>query len=226
MERASYSRVNSILNCPKKYIEVPFESAPHFQTGLVFHSLLETYIKTGYIDPVVTELMDSDFIPLVVQKLQLQGHERIISEYELMTNDFKGYIDFIIIDDFQKTVVIGDLKTVSQMRAPSYKLDDAEQMRLYAWYFDHLNPDFMDNGYTFHIAYLVYRKKFNPTPSQPDKITFDILEVDGETLDETKSNFDMKTKMARHILAEKMYYAHKNDFCNMCSIKDNCKGLK
>lgn len=226
MERASYSRVNSILNCPKKYNEVAFESSVPFQTGLIMHQLLENYIKHGVIDPVVHSYMDEDFIPLAVEVMGLEGHERLISEYEIMTDDFKGYIDLVIIDDKQKTVVIADLKTVSMSRAGSYKLTDAEQMRLYAYYFDEINQQFGDAGYTFHIAYLIYRKNFKETPSNPKKMTFDVLELTGEEMDDTKNNFDIKTKMARHILATESYYAHKNEYCNFCSIKDKCGGLK
>lgn len=220
MKIPSYSRVNSILNCPKKYIEIGFESSPALAEGLKFHFVLETYIKNGFVDPVLLNDIDTDFVAKVCEVLELKESDEIMSELELLIpEEFKGFVDLIVIDHAQKTVSIIDLKTINDARKSSYNINDAEQMRLYAYYFNKMFPKYLKEKYTMHIGYLLYLKK-----SQKTKMEF--ANISNEEMEITATNFKKKTEVAKYIVSNNMNYAHKNEYCNFCPIKDKCKGVK
>lgn len=221
MEKASFSRVNGIVNCPKKYFEVEFSDGEALRTGRKLHFLLEDYIKNGNTNNFITDSFDPGFVEKLIESLQLNGSERIISEYEIMTDQFKGYIDLMIIDETQKTVAIIDLKTITDKRKAKYKLDNAEQMRLYAYFiFLKLKPLFED-GYTMHIGYLLYLKNTKET-------LFDFLEITFEDACTTYKNFRKKEIVARYILANNLDFAKENENCVFCELQkqNKCKGVR
>ncbi len=215
MNKFSFSRVNSILSCPKKYHDVGFESNVHFQNGLKLHVLLENYIKHGVIDDVLSAA-DPEFIPKIINSLALEGHERLISELRVETELVKGFIDLIIIDDKQKTVLILDLKTINDKRINEYKLDNAEQLLLYARLFRILYPQF--DEYTLHIGYILYRKRAKTVKFITDP-------CDETELKNVFDNFMKKGETARLIVNKNLWFARPNQYCTFCKLKDKCKGV-
>lgn len=219
MKTPSYSRVNSILNCPKKYNGVGFTTSKAFTQGLKLHKILEDYIEHGFIDNIVMDEIDRNFIKKINKTLELKDTDRVISEYAILEEEFKGFIDLIVIDDIQKTVGILDLKTINDGRKASYKLEEGEQMRLYAYWFNRLQPQFLEAGYTIHIGYILYLKNSK-------QVRYDFLQVTPEELETTWSNFQKKIDTAYHIIDNENWYAHKNEYCGFCPLKNECKGVK
>lgn len=219
MKKFSFSRVNSIINCPKKYNEVPFESNEAFQKGLRLHTILETYLKTGFKDQIMMDSLDSDFLDKVIGSLQLNGSEQIISEYHIENDYFKGFVDLIIIDHNHKQLLVLDLKTINDGRKAHYNLNDAEQMRLYAYFINEIFPQYVQAGYSMHIGYILYLKKSK-------KVKYDTLPVTEADLKITYDNFMKKAKTARMIIDNELWYASKNEYCKFCKLNKTCKGVK
>lgn len=213
MERASYSRVNSILKCPKQYKEVGFQSNENLRFGLKLHNILENYIEHGYIDEFMLSEIDPEFITKIVEILQLDGEEQLISEYEILSTDFKGYVDLIIIDKKTNTMAILDLKTIKKTSKKFYKIKTSEQLNLYASYLQEIDEF---KGYNVVIGYILYLK-------DSKKMELDAMCLDQEYCNTIRHNFGQKTSVARHILDNDFDFPIKNDFCFLCPLVKICE---
>lgn len=213
MERASYSRVNSILKCPKQYNEIGFTSNDALRFGLKLHTILENYIDHAYVDEFMLMDIDPDFITKIVEVLQLDGDEQLISEYEILSTDFKGYVDLIIIDKKTNTMLILDLKTIKKTSKKFYKIKTSEQLNLYASYLQEIDQF---KGYNIVIGYILYTK-------DDKKMELDAMCLDQEYCNTIRNNFNQKTSVARHILDNNFDFPIKNDFCFLCPLVKICE---
>lgn len=216
MEKYSFSRVNSILECPKKYHNSEFESNIFLQLGLKFHNALELYINTGIVDDYIMDSYDSEFIPKILKALELTGKERLLSELHLETDEVKGFIDLLIIDDEQKTICIADLKTISDARKKEYSIDKAEQLTLYAKLFRLLYPQF--DEYKIHLGYILYLKKTKV-------VKFNHEYLSEKQMNSVYKNFMVKGSVAKNIVDNGLWFARENSSCFFCKMKDKCKGV-
>lgn len=211
MNKPSISRVNAILQCPKKYHEVEFETSNALAIGLRLHKVLENYIQNNIIDEVMSSTIDKDFIPKLISKLELENADEIFSEIHLENENFKGFIDLVLISNRQ--LCIWDLKVTTSRNQKNYNVDDSEQLEMYAHNLK-LDGRFEGKYDDIFVGYILYLKDKNEVVIQYKEI--------GDLTERLKL-WEDKVKIARFILDNELYVPLKNEFCKFCKLKKEGK---
>lgn len=211
MNKPSISRVNGILQCPRKYHEVEFETSEALAKGLRLHTLLENYIKYGVIDEIMSSTIDKDFIKKLKDKMDLSNSDSIFSEVALDNDNFKGFIDLVLIS--KRQLSLWDLKVTTSRNQKNYDVNDSEQLDMYAHNLV-LDGRFEGMYDDIFVGYILYLKDKN-------EFVVDYKQI-GDLSDRIKL-WDKKVKLARFILDNELYIPMKNEYCKYCKLRKEGK---
>lgn len=240
--KLSYSRVSTFNQCPYKYelryvkklITVKSQDPSNaLYMGTALHEGLEndlkacirSYISNYYVleDKNLDEIQKFKFLIPRIKPLIPKG----INEFEIVDNDFTGFIDLLVPTEKEGVFDIYDFK-YSNNKA-NYQL--SPQLHLYKYFYEKQTKNKIRDMYFLFIPKVQIRQKKTENLYQFRKRLDEELENTFENLEFMKINYDSKKVIEFLIDVKKLYECEdfkKNPsyLCNWCEYKDYCeKGL-
>lgn len=240
--KVSYSRVSTFNQCPYKYKLRYVENLRSVRSqdpsnalfiGTALHEGLEndlkacinSYISNYYVlnDKNLDEIQKFKFLIPKIKPLLNDG----INEFEIIDNDFTGFIDLLVPTDEDNVYDMYDFK-YSNNKA-NYQL--SPQLHLYKYFYEKQTGHKIRNTYFLFVPKVQIRQKKTEDLYQFRKRIDEELENTFENLEFMKINYDSKKVIDFLLDVKKLYECEdfkKNPsyLCNWCEYKNYCeKGL-
>lgn len=239
MTSYSHSRVECFKNCPYKYKlsyinnldTLPSDdpanalivgSALHLGIEQGLNKAIEEYTNKYLClsDAHYTEILKLEEVLPKVEKYI--NRDKCVFEYELITNDYKGYIDYIEYID-NNHVKIYDFKYSNNV--DNYLKSD--QLHLYKYFFEKLNPQIkvVEIGFLF-IPKCNFKQTKNETLYEFRERIKNYLKNEDVKL--ITVDFDINHVVnfiteIKHILECTEFKKNVTNLCNWCNFKNFCQ---
>lgn len=240
----SHSRVSTHKKCPfqfkLRYID-KLKTIPKYDPqdpliiGTALHTAIEKDVETA-IDqyyasyPVITDLHINEAIKLEywlpkIKEVLPEG----LHEVKIEDDDYKGFIDLLVpIDD--TTFDLYDFKYSNNVR--SYM--DSEQLHLYKYYFEKLNPGkHIRNMYFMFVPKTSIRIKYKNKSNPRDETIAEFRKRIIETLDKSEIQFikidydpDKVIEFltdAKHAIEDQTFEKNPTRLCDWCEYQGYCE---
>lgn len=237
--KVSYSRVSTFNQCPYKYklryverIDTVKNQDPNnaLYMGTALHEGLEndlkacikSYISNYYVlnDKNIDEIEKFKFLIPRIKPLVPDG----INEFEIVDDDFTGFIDLLVPTDKKGVYDMYDFK-YSNNKA-NYQL--SPQLHLYKYFYEKQSGNKIRNMYFLFVPKVQIRQKKTEDLYQFRKRIDEELENTFENLEFMKINYDPKKVISFLLDVKKIYECEdfeKNPsyLCNWCEYKNYCE---
>lgn len=240
----SHSRVSTHKKCPfqfkLRYID-KLKTIPKYDPqdpliiGTALHTAIEKDVETA-IDqyyasyPVITDLHINEAIKLEywlpkIKEVLPEG----LHEVKIEDDDYKGFIDLLVpIDD--TTFDLYDFKYSNNVR--NYM--DSEQLHLYKYYFEKLNPGkHIRNMYFMFVPKTSIRIKYKNKSNPRDETIAEFRKRIIETLDKSEIQFikidydpDKVIEFltdAKHAIEDQTFEKNPTRLCDWCEYQGYCE---
>ena len=239
----SHSRIESFKICPFKYKlsyidgldTLPSDEADNpLIVGIALHTGIEQGVEVGIESykssyNIMSDEHYNEIIKLesVIPKVEkFINRDRATFEHKLLTDDFVGYVDYIEhIDD--KTVKIYDFKYSNNVD----RYLDSDQLHLYKYYFEKLNPGVKvaELGFLFVPKVGIKQKKTENIMEFRKRLVTELNKVDVQlvTVEYDANKVINFFENLKHVIEAEDYPKNETNFCRFCNFNNYCqKGVE